>query len=88
MTTKTETRQTRWGDVQYTYERIDGTYGRHVFEGPREAVIMQVADGLRRTTQMYEHMFTLTSMAPHSDPQKARCNWMRAECQSSNYAGD
>lgn len=84
----TEMRQTRWGDVQYTYERIDGTYGRHIFEGPREAVIVEVAKGLQRTTQMYEHMFRLCSLSPHSDRKLAECNWVRAECQSSNYAGD
>lgn len=88
MSTQTETRPTRWGEVAYTYERIDSTYARHIFEGPREAVIVQVADGLRRTTQMYEHMFVLNSMGPHLDAQKARCNWIRAECTSSNYAGD
>lgn len=88
MSTETQTRATRWGEVTYTYERMDSTYGRHIFEGPREAVIVEVANGLQRTTQMYEHMFTLNSLVPHRDEQKARCNWIRAECTSSNYAGD
>lgn len=88
MSKQTEMKSTRWGEVSYTHERIDSTYARHVFEGPREAVIVKVADGLRGTTQMYEFMYTLQSFAPHSDPEKARCNWVRAECLSSNYAGD
>ena len=88
MSTETETRRTRWGEVTYRCERIDDTYRRHTFEGPREAVIVQIANGLSRTTEMYEHMFRISSITPHSDPKKAECQWISAECISSNYAGD
>jgi hypothetical protein len=88
MQTFREKRQTRWGEVDYTRERIDETYTRHTYEGPRDAVIVQIADGLRSTTQCYEFMYRLDSLALHPDPAKAKFRWMRAECVSSNYAGD
>lgn len=80
--------ESRWGNFDYWFERIDDTYTRHIFEGPREAVVVAVGDRLKGTTVMYEYMFTVSDMGPHPDPQKARCNWLRAECTSSNYAGD
>jgi hypothetical protein len=75
-------RETRWGKVQIQQDRLDGTYTRLTYEGPRDAVIVAVADNLNGTTQMYEHMFTVESITP-VDQHK-----LRVTCMRSNYAGD
>ena len=81
----TDTRevQTRWGIVKHTSERLDRTYTRHTYEGPRQAVIVTVGERSKSTTQQYEHMFTIESISSQRD------GWfLTIVCMASNYAGD
>lgn len=73
--------ETRWGKVKHKCERLDGTYRKHSYEGPRSAVMVAVADFLKGATQQYEHMRTIDSVAV--DEYR-----MIVACTQSNYAGD
>lgn len=76
-------RETRWGKVEIQEDRLDDTYTRLTFEGPRDAVMVEVGRALSGTTQMYEHMFKVESLE-----QLPKFNRLRATCMRSNYAGD
>lgn len=81
--THIEQLQTRWGEVRHLRERLDDTYTRHTYQGPREAVIVLVAHALEATTQCYEFMFRLESLTPAGSN-----GIVEAVCRESNYAGD
>jgi hypothetical protein len=77
-------RQTRRGRCRVLTEKIPRDRHRSwvTIEGPREAVIAEVADRMARCTQCYEHMFTVYSV---EQPD----NWtLRIKCIENLYAGD
>lgn len=80
--THVEQLQTRWGEVRHLRERLDDTYTRHTYQGPKSAVIERVGARLAAVTPMYEHMFMVESVSAIPNGR------IEVVCMQSNYAGD
>lgn len=79
-------------EVQNNYGKVKVTYGNHppgqrhytpmTYEGPREAVFIEVGRHLMGVTRCYEHMFSVQSIE-NLGPYTIRVN-----CMANSYAGD
>jgi len=79
--------ETRRGVVAMTSTTLDDNRSRVVYEGPLPAVILAVAARLQECTPHYDHMFDVASLRPVDETNTFFGAW-RAECRSTNYAGD